>query len=291
MAERITGHTELIGIIANPIKHSLSPAMHNEAFAKLGLDYAYMAFEVAHSDLEDAIKSIRVLNMAGCNISMPYKSEVIRYLDELSPEAKLCGAVNTIVNKNGILKGYITDGTGFMMSLKDNGIDAVGKKITIAGCGGAATAVEIQAALDGVKEISIFNRRNGSFWDNGLDTVDKIHEHTAAKAALYDLEDHKLLKKEIEESDILINATGVGMKPLEGKTWLPDASYLRKELVVCDTIYSPGKTKLLETAETVGCRTINGEGMILFQGAACFKLWTGKDMPVDHIKKTVGLCL
>lgn len=287
MAERITGHTELIGLIANPIRHSLSPTMHNEAFAKLGLDYAYIAFEIENENLEDAVKGIRALGMVGSNVSMPFKNAVVAYMDRLSPTAELVGAVNTIINHNGVLTGDITDGTGFMLSLKDNGIDVIGKKMTIAGCGGAATAIEIQAALDGVKEISIFNIRD-QFWETGEETVKKINEKTDCKAALYDFDDKDVLRREIEESSLLVNATGLGMKPLEGRTWLPDTSYLRPELVVADTIYSPPKTHLLEMAEEVGCQTVNGHGMILFQGAASFRLWTGEDMPVDYVKKVLG---
>ena len=177
MAERITGHTELIGLMAYPIRHSSSPAMHNEAFAQLGLDYAYLAFEVTNETLEDAVKGIRALQLKGSNVSMPNKTVVGQYLDELSPAAKLCGAVNTIVNENGKLTGHITDGIGYMASLKDNGIDVIGKKMTIAGAGGAATAIEIQAALDGVKEMSIFNIKD-KFWENAEKTIEKIRANT-----------------------------------------------------------------------------------------------------------------
>ena len=148
MAERITGHTELIGLMAYPIRHSSSPAMQNEAFAKMGFDYAYLAFEVDNDNLEDAIRSIRALKMRGSNVSMPNKTVVHKYLDHLSPAAELTGAVNTIVNDDGVLTGHITDGTGFMAALRDNAIDVIGKKMTIVGAGGAATAIEIQAALD-----------------------------------------------------------------------------------------------------------------------------------------------
>ena len=194
MAERITGHTELIGLMAYPIRHSSSPAMHNEAFAYLGLDYAYLAFEVDNSTLEDAIKGLRALKMVGSNVSMPNKTVVGQYLDKLSPAAELCGAVNTIVNENGVLTGHITDGIGFMQSLKDNDIDVIGKKMTIAGAGGAATAIEIQAALDGVKEIlsSIFMI---NYWENAEATVKKINERTNCKATLYDLERQREIKR------------------------------------------------------------------------------------------------
>lgn len=288
MTERLTGHTELIGLMAYPIRHSSSPAMHNEAFAYLGLDYAYLAFEVDNSTLEDAVKGIRALKLVGSNVSMPNKTVVGQYLDELSPAAKLCGAVNTIVNDNGKLIGHITDGIGYMQSLKDYDIDVIGKKMTIAGAGGAATAIEIQAALDGVKEISIFNVKD-QFWANAEETVKKINENTNCKAQLFDLDDKEALRREIADSYLLANATGVGMKPLEGQTWLPDTSYLRKDLIVTDTVYSPVKTKFLEMAEEVGCKRMNGFGMMLFQGAAGFKMWTGQDMPIEHMKEVLGI--
>lgn len=288
MAERITGHTELIGLMAYPIRHSSSPAMHNEAFAYLGLDYAYLAFEVDNSTLEDAVKGIRALKLVGSNVSMPNKTVVGKYLDKLSPAAELCGAVNTIVNENGVLTGHITDGIGYMQSLKDYDIDVIGKKMTIVGCGGAGTAIQIQAALDGVKEMSIFNVKD-AFWENAQETVNKINERTNCKATLYDLADLDALRREIADSYLLANATGMGMKPLEGQTWLPDTSYLRPDLIVTDTVYAPAKTKFLEMAEEVGCKKMNGFGMMLFQGAAAFKLWTGKEMPIEHMKEVLGI--
>ncbi len=288
MAERITGHTELIGLMAYPIRHSSSPAMHNEAFAYLGLDYAYLAFEVDNSTLEDAVKGIRALKLVGSNVSMPNKTVVGQYLDKLSPAAELCGAVNTIVNENGVLTGHITDGIGYMQSLKDYDIDVIGKKMTIAGAGGAATAIEIQAALDGVKEISIFNVKD-KFWENAEKTVEKINSKTNCKATLYDLDDKETLRREIEDSYLLANATGMGMKPLEGQTFLPDTSFLRPDLIVTDTVYAPAKTRFLEMAEEVGCKRMNGFGMMLFQGAAAFKMWTGHDMPIEHMKEVLGI--
>lgn len=288
MAERITGHTELIGLMAYPIRHSSSPAMHNEAFAYLGLDYAYLAFEVDNSTLEDAVKGLRALKLVGSNVSMPNKTVVGKYLDKLSPAAELCGAVNTITNENGVLTGHITDGIGYMQSLKDYDIDVIGKKMTIVGCGGAGTAIQIQAALDGVKEMSIFNVKD-AFWSKAEDTVRKINEQTNCKATLYDLADLDALRREIADSYLLANATGMGMKPLEGQTWLPDTSYLRPDLIVTDTVYAPAKTKFLEMAEEVGCKRMNGYGMMLFQGAAAFKLWTGKEMPIEHMKEVLGI--
>ena len=288
MAERITGHTELIGLMAYPIRHSSSPAMQNEAFAKLGLDYAYLAFEVDNDTLEDAITGLRALKMRGSNVSMPNKTVVHKYLDELSPAAEMCGAVNTIVNDNGKLTGHITDGIGYMQSLKDNDIDVIGEKMTIVGAGGAATAIEIQAALDGVAEISIFNRKD-EFWANAEKTVEKINTKTNCKATLYDLADLDKLKEEIADSYLFANATGMGMKPLEGQTYIPDKSFFRKDLIVTDVVYFPRETEMLRMAKEVGCKTMNGLGMMLFQGSAAFELWTGQPMPIEYMKETLGI--
>lgn len=288
MAERITGHTELIGLIATPIRHSSSPAMHNEAFAKLGLDYAYLAFEVGNEELEDTIKGFRAMKVRGCNVSMPNKTVAHKYLDGLSKAAELCGAVNTVVNDNGVLTGHITDGIGYMRALKDAGVDVIGKKMTIVGAGGAATAIEIQAALDGVKEISIFNIKD-DFYKRAEQTVRDINEKTSCKATLYDLADLDKLKEEIATSYIFTNATGVGMKPLEGQTYIPDSSFLRHDLIVSDVVYSPRETALLKMAKEVGCKTLNGLGMMLFQGAAAFELWTGKEMPIEYMKEKLDI--
>jgi len=288
MEKRITGHTELIGLMAYPIRHSSSPAMHNAAFAKLGLDYAYLAFEVDNDSLEGAVQGIRSLKLVGSNVSMPNKTVVHKYLDKLSPAAEMCGAVNTIVNEDGVLTGHITDGTGYMMSLKDNGVDVIGKKMTIVGAGGAATAIEIQAALDGVAEISIFNRKD-EFWANAEETVRKINEKTNCKAQLFDLADLDKLKEEIASSYLFTNATGMGMKPLEGQTYITDKSFLRPDLIVSDVVYYPRETELLRMAKEVGCKTMNGLGMMLFQGAAAFKMWTGEDMPIEYMKEKLDI--
>ena len=288
MAERITGHTELIGLIATPIRHSSSPRMHNEAFAKLGLDYAYLAFEVGTEDLEDTIKGFRAMKVRGSNVSMPNKTVVHKYLDKLSDAAEMCGAVNTIVNDDGVLTGHITDGIGYMSGLKDAGIDIIGKKMTIVGAGGAATAIQVQAALDGVKEISIFNRKD-AFYERAQKTVKDINEKTNCKATLYDLEDLDKLKEEIASSYIFTNATGMGMKPLEGQTYIPDKSFLREDLIVTDVVYAPAETALLKMAKEVGCKTLNGFPMMLFQGAAAFKLWTNQNMPIEHVKEVMGI--
>lgn len=283
MPQRITGHTELIGLIANPIRHSKSPMMHNTAFEALGLDYAYLVFEVDQSTLKTAVEGLRALGVRGFNVSMPNKGPIMQYLDEILPAGRLCQAVNTVVNENGRLIGTSTDGEGYMMACKDQGIDIIGKKITLLGAGGAATAIAMQAGLDGVGEIAIFNR-DDAFWPRAVENVEKLNTQTACRATVHRLEDTETLRRELADSVLLVNATSVGFGDQRGLCPIPDASLLRPELVVTDVIYSPEKTPLLEMAESLGCKTMNGIGMMIYQGAAAFKMWTGQDMPVDAVK-------
>ncbi|WP_086313252.1 shikimate dehydrogenase [Enterococcus sp. 7F3_DIV0205] len=287
MTERIDGHTLLISLIATPIRHSLSPTMHNEAFAKLGLDYAYMAFEVGNEELKDAVQGIRALGIRGSNVSMPNKQAIIPFLDELSPAAKLVGAVNTVTNKDGKghLVGHVTDGTGAMRALKEEGVNVKDQIVTMTGAGGAGTAIAIQAALDGVKELRIFNI-NDQHYKNAEETVKKINENTECTATLTDLSNQAAFKQSIGESSIYIDATGVGMKPLQEESLINDPEVIRPDLVVFDVVYIPKETKLLKFAREHGAKkTINGLGMMLYQGAEAFKHFTDEDMPVDYIKE------
>ena len=286
MPQRITGHTELIGLIANPIRHSKSPMMHNTAFEALGLDYAYLVFEVDQENLKDAVTGLRALGVKGFNVSLPNKGPIMQYLDEILPAGELCQAVNTVVNANGKLIGTSTDGQGYMESLRDEGIDIIGKKITLLGAGGAATAIAMQAGLDGVAEISIFNRRD-EFWDRAVENAEKLNRQTGCRAAAFPLEDRDALRREIADSVLLANGTSCGFGDQAGLSPIPDESYLRPELIVTDAIYVPEKTALLEMAERTGCRTVNGLGMMLYQGAAAFKMWTGREMPVDLVKEVL----
>lgn len=286
MPQRITGHTEMIGLIANPIRHSKSPMMHNTAFEALGLDYAYLVFEVDQTNLEEAVAGLRALGVRGFNVSLPNKGPVMKYLDEILPAGQLCQAVNTVVNENGRLIGTSTDGQGYMESLKDEGIDIIGKKITILGAGGAATAIAMQAGLDGVAEISIFNRKD-EFWERAVENAKKLNQETGCRAAAYPLEDTEILRREIAESVLLANGTSCGFADQSGLSPIPDESYLRPDLIVTDAIYVPEKTILLEMAEKKGCQTLNGIGMMLYQGAAAFKMWTGRKMPVELVKEVL----
>ena len=222
--------------------------------------------------------------MRGSNISMPNKQKVIPYLDRLDESAELCQAVNTIVNDHGILTGYTTDGIGFMQSLKDEGLDITGQKMVLTGAGGAGTPIAMQAAIEGVKEIALFNIDDDK-WENAVRNVKIINEKTGAHATLHHLEDQADLKKELASCDIYVDATGVGMKPLEDMTLVEDPTWFHQDMIVYDTVYAPRETKLMQVAKQAGVdHVFNGLGMMLEQGAAAFKLWTGQDMPVEYIR-------
>lgn len=282
--ERIDGHTILIGLLATPIRHSMSPTMHNNAFAMLGLNYAYLAFEVGQKELPSAVQAIRTLEMRGANISMPNKQAILPLLDDLAPAAKLAGAVNTVVNDHGKLTGYTTDGIGFMQALAAENIDLRGEKMVLAGAGGAGTPIAIQAALDGVKEIVIVNRATDPQGSQAQKNVKIINEQTNAHARFVPLADQAQFKAELADATIYCDATGVGMKPLADQSLITDPSWLREDLIVYDTVYAPRTTKLMTIAQAVGVRHVfNGLGMMLYQGAEAFQLWTGQAMPVQAI--------
>ncbi len=280
----ITGHTVLTGLLGSPVAHSISPAMHNESFRILGLDYVYLAFDVGTGDLKTAVDGLKVMGARGFNLTMPDKNLMCDYCDSLSPASALIGAVNTVVNDDGVLTGYTTDGTGYMEAAKDAGYDLTGDVMTLLGGGGAATAILVQAALDGLKEIRVFNIRDG-FYGRLENLAQKISASTKCVVSVHDLADEDALYDSIEGSDILTNATSVGMAPDTGACLIDEPDVLRKSLIVSDVIYNPQQTRLLRLASERGCRTFNGMYMLLYQGAAAFKLWTGKDMPVDIIKE------
>ena len=285
MEKRITGHTGLLALIGSPVGHSASPLMYNYSFEKLGLDYAYVAFDVKEQDVKAALDAMRLFQMRGMNVTMPDKVEAARHVDELSPAAQIIGAVNTIVNENGKLVGHITDGEGFVNNLKDHGIDIRGKKIAIAGGGGAATAIQVQCALDGAGEIVIFNKKDG-FFERTLETAERIRKAVpSCEVKVYDLDDTEKMTEEIGDSDIFVNATIVGMKPMDDQSVVKDLSALRPGLVVADIVYNPEETLLLKQAKAAGCICVGGKGMLLWQGVAAFKLFTGEDMPVEEVKE------
>lgn len=284
MSINITGTTKLTGLLGSPVAHSISPMMHNEAFSILGLDYVYLCFDVGTDSLKTVVDAMKTMGVRGFNCTMPDKNLMCELADDLSPAARLIGAVNTVVNDNGKLTGYNTDGIGYMQSVKDAGHDIIGKNMTLLGAGGAATAVCTQAALDGVASINVFSIKD-QFFDRARNIVDNINKNTNCKASLYDLEDKTELNKSIGNSQILTNATSVGMSPNTDNCIITDESVFRNDLIVSDVIYNPRETKLLKIAKEHDCKTFNGLYMLLYQGAEAFKIWTGKEMPVKEIKE------
>ncbi len=285
MEERITGHTKLYALIGSPVGHSGSPAMQNYSFQKLGIDAAYLAFDVPLEKTEEALDALRTLHAGGFNVTMPCKTAVARLVDRLSPAAELVGACNTVViEEDGTMTGHITDGVGFVRNLKEHGVEIKDKKIVLLGTGGAATAIAVQAALDGAAEIAIFNQKD-EFYANGEKTAEKIKKAVPRIGRVYieDLDNKDLLKEVIRESDILVNATRAGMSPLDQVIPVP-AEYLHKDLAVADVVYNPRETLLIRKAKEAGCRAaVGGIGMLLWQGAEAFKLFTGREMPADEV--------
>ena len=288
MERRISGTTKLLCLIGSPVAHSMSPAMHNYSCKRLGLDYAYMAFDIKENQVQEFLNSARLLNIKGFNVTMPCKSAVACLMDELSPAAEIMQAVNVVVNDNGKFIGHNTDGIGFVKNLADHGVDVKGKTITLMGGGGAGTAIFVQLALDGAKEIRVFNRKGTNF-DKLLKLIDKIKEYAPdCRMTICDLEDEKGLYESIRESDILINATNVGMKPRDEESLINDMSVCHENLVVAEIIYNPEETKMMKDALAAGVKkVVGGKGMLLWQGEEAFRLFTGHEMPVEEVNKNV----
>lgn len=274
---KIDGYTRLVAVVANPIKHSISPFIHNSAFEATNTNGVYLAWEVDATELAETVANIRRYQMYGINLSMPYKEQVIPYLDQLSEEACLIGAVNTVVNREGTLIGYNTDGKGFFKSLPSFKISR--KRVVLLGAGGAAKAILAQAILDGVSQISVFVR--SSSMEKTRPYLEKIQNATGFRVDLFALEDIQELQDSITQADLLVNATSVGM---DGSSQpIPTSIVLPEKLMVADVIYQPFETPFLKWAKEQGNEAINGLGMLLYQAAEAFELWTGKEMPTDQI--------
>ena len=274
---KIDGYTRLAAVVANPIKHSISPFIHNSAFEATNTNGVYLAWEVDAAELAETVANIRRCQMYGINLSMPYKEQVIPYLDQLSEEACLIGAVNTVVNREGTLIGYNTDGKGFFKSLPSFKISR--KRLVLLGAGGAAKAILAQAILDGVSQISVFVR--SSSMEKTRPYLEKMQNATGFRVDLFALEDVQDLQDSITKADLLVNATSVGM---DGSSQpIPTSIVLPEMLLVADVIYQPFETSFLKWARNQGNKSINGLGMLLYQAAEAFELWTGKEMPTDQI--------
>ena len=274
---KIDGYTRLAAVVANPIKHSISPFIHNSAFEATNTNGVYLAWEVDATELAETVANIRRYQMYGINLSMPYKEQVIPYLDQLSEEACLIGAVNTVVNREGTLIGYNTDGKGFFKSLPSFKISR--KRLVLLGAGGAAKAILAQAILDGVSQISVFVR--SSSMEKTRPYLEKIQNTTGFRVDLLALEDVQELQDSITQADLLVNATSVGMDGFSQP--IPTSIVLPEKLLVADVIYQPFETPFLKWARNQGNQSINGLGMLLYQAAEAFELWTGKEMPTNQI--------
>lgn len=284
MKHEITGTTKLTALLGSPVSHSISPQMHNEAFRQLALDYVYLAFDVKPEALADAVTGLKAAGICGFNLTMPLKVHILPLLDELTPAARLAGAVNTVTVTQGKLIGHTTDGVGYMRSVSDAGYNIIGKKMTLLGAGGAAAAICVQAALDGVSSIDLFKRKNAS-WIKTVGFCSQVAAETGCQIRVLDFNDTNLLAKSISESAILTNATNIGMAPDTDCSPIPDAAMLHKELIISDIIYNPRETLLLKQAKAQGCPHFNGLYMLLYQGAAAFACWTGQEMPIEIIKQ------
>ena len=274
---KIDGYTRLAAVVANPIKHSISPFIHNRAFEATNTNGVYLAWEVEGTDLAETVANIRRYQMFGINLSMPYKEQVIPYLDQLSEEARLIGAVNTVVNREGTLIGYNTDGKGFFKSLPSFKIS--GKRMVLLGAGGAAKAILTQAILDGVSQVSVFVR--SASMKKTRPYLEKLQHETGFRVDLFALEDAQELQENIIQADLLVNATSVGMDGVSQP--IPTSIVLPEKLLVADVIYQPFETPFLKWARSQGNHAVNGLGMLLYQAAEAFQLWTGKEMPTDQI--------
>lgn len=286
MEKRIKGSTKLLALFGSPVGHSGSPAMYNFSFRYHGLDYAYLAFDITKEQFPAAVDAVRLFQMRGFNVTMPDKNIAAELVDTLSPAARIIGAVNTVVNDDGHLTGYMTDGSGFVQNLKEHGVSVAGKKLVILGAGGAATAIQVECALQKAAAISIFNAPD-PFLDRAKETAQKLKKEVPdCEVKVICLDEQDRLKEEIMTADILVNATRVGMKPDDHLSPITDVSVFRPELVVADTVYEPLETKMMKDAKAAGCKKIiDGEGMLLWQGAVAYKLYTGLDMPVDAYQK------
>jgi len=275
---RPSGKTKVCGVIGDPIEHTMSPVMHTAAFKKFGLDYVYVPFRVRQEELGKAIEGMKALNIRGLNVTIPHKVAVIPFLDELDPLADKIGAVNTIVNDEGVLKGYNTDATGFLQALLERGFEPKGKNVVILGAGGASRAISFILAERG-SSLVILNRT----LDKAKICANRISEIFQSETTALKL-NRGNLEAAISEADILVNATSVGMSPNINET--PVASNLLKPgLVVFDIVYNPIKTRLQREAEAIGATIINGLDMLVWQGALVFEKWTGQKAPVDLMRQ------
>ncbi|MCW4047318.1 MAG: shikimate dehydrogenase [Candidatus Bathyarchaeota archaeon] len=274
----ISGKTRVCGVIGDPIEHSLSPAIQNAAFAHLKLDFVFLAFRVKPAELGDAMRGMRGLGIHGLNVTMPHKKAVTAFLDEIDPTAKFLCAVNTVLNDNGRLCGFNTDGVGALKALQENGVDPSGKKVLLLGAAGAAKAIAFQLAKE-AEELVLLNRTP----EKATELAESLNQALGKEVRGAKLSPNTI-QKNLRDSDLLVNATSVGMYPNDNQS--PVArEWLKPNLTVMDIVYNPVETRLIKDAKAAGARVISGIEMLIHQGAASFEIWTGHPAPVEVMRK------
>ena len=281
---QVKATTKIYGIFGHPVSHSLSPLMHNSAFSALGLDCVYTAFDVHPDDIGKAADAIRALGISGVNVTIPHKQAIMPHLDEVSPDAKHTGAVNTVKNEGGRLTGYNTDVGGFMRDAREElGISPEGASVLLLGAGGAARAVISAFGMNGAKRIAIANRTPGK--------AEKLAEEFGRffpDTTIYPVDsgDAGAMTKELGLTDLLVNSTSGGM---EGASGLEiNIGALKESAAVYDLVYKPRETRLVKEAKALGHKAVGGLGMLLYQGALSFEIWTGENAPVDVMRKAIS---
>lgn len=265
---------QLVGVLGDPVDGNPTGVMEEAGFQELGLNFRYITVRVTQENLENAMKGVRAFGMRGMNLTMPHKVNVIPMLDELTNAAEIIGAVNTVINENGRLIGENTDGKGFLLSLEEAGVKVKGKKAVLLGAGGAAKAIAVEGALAGLEKIIIVNRNR----ERGETLTKLLNEKTECKAVYAEWKESYRIPA---DTDILINATSIGLFPNVDEK--PDLEYstILENMAVCDVIFNPIHPVFLQEAEKQGAKTINGIGMLVRQGALNFELWTKQKAPVD----------
>jgi shikimate dehydrogenase len=275
----ISGRTRVCAVIGDPIEHTLSPTMHNAAFEHLKLDFVFLAFRVTSDELKNAIRGVRGLGIRGLNVTMPHKNAVTEFLDEADAAVKFLGAANTILNQGGRLRGFNTDGGGALKALRRTGVNLAGKKVLLLGAGGAAKVIAFCIARE-VDELCILNRDAVKARE-----LASVLEPCGKKIVGNELSPNQI-QKELRDSDVLINATSVGMTPYASES-LVEPEWLKRELCVMDIVYNPVETKLIRDARAAGAKVINGVEMLLYQGAASFEIWMGCPAPVEVMREAL----
>ncbi len=267
--------------MADPVAHSMSPPMHNRAFAVRGLDMVYVPLHVKPKDLGAAVEAIRALNLVGVNVTIPHKVAIVPHLDTLSEHARFVGAVNTVVNRDGVLEGHNTDGAGFVRSLrKEAQFEPRGRRLLILGAGGAAQAIAVQLALEGASELIIANRT----FEKAVQLAELVERAGGrARAVAF----NELTAQVVAECDAVVHTTSWGMAPESDVPPIIPAEMLHADLLVCDIVYTPRETSLLRAARERGCAVLPGLGMLVEQAALAFELWTGVEAPVDAMRETL----